>query len=146
MPEPTLEAAFEEARGLLRSKTITGTSPRDDSLVEVALDPAYDLLRTVFGEPCSCVSRGRVGRVPVKEHDICRGSGVLSRLPHWLAEPIGALEGAMVKALGPLFDSLSTVYLRGLTRLEGILKNLLESDGDTKLPAVQALCEWLKEE
>ena len=143
MPEPTLEAVVEEARGLLRGKTITGTSPRDDSLVEVALDPACDKLRALFEETCKhkvwwATKHQKDGGHRICfacKHDVDKGDFVVSRLPYWLDEPNGALEGALWKALGP-FDNRDPIFTS--------LLSLLENDGDTKLAAVQALCEWLK--
>lgn len=146
MPEPTLEAVVEEARGLLRGKTITGTSPRDDSLVEVALDPACDKLRALFEETCKhkvwwATKHQKDGGHRICfacKHDVDKGDFVVSRLPYLLAMPPGALEGALLKAI-PI------KYINGCEDVYRALVDLLNYDGDTKLAAVQALCEWLKE-
>lgn len=138
MPEPTLEAAVEEARALLRGQRIPCSYPHSELTPQshraicvdrMVPDPAYTPLLALFEEPCACSN--------------CRGL-TTPNLLHWMDEPNGALEGALMKATTEFLDD--HYFYDKTLHLHHILTNLLQNDGDTKLAAVQALVEWLKKE
>lgn len=157
MLEPTLEAVFEEARELLRGKQMQcpcngnvgscgGTcrvcqSGECCGGMGLAPNPAYKLLLGLFERPFVLVfcedgdcdfAKNRHSHYPP-----------VPCLPYLLALPLGALEGALRKAIGRM-EATATTW-PATKHLMCVLEEMLREEDDTKLPAVQALCEWLKE-
>ncbi len=143
MTEPTLATLFDKLMPLLIARRIPlhpnavcehGTEctvcPKDQP------DPAFAPLLAVVREECNPDSfehQAGLCECVVGDKDI-KGDGYISRAAFWEQADKGALEGAYIKAI-PHGD-----YGELADRIE----SLLDSSGDTRIPATQAVLERME--
>lgn len=136
------ESTFESVRRLLQTRKVT--EYLDGS--HLRPDPAYMPLLALFQEtkpqPCEdleCFADGRSKSGARRSH---LHPESVSRFPYWLALPLGAPEGALIKVF------MQLVAVGNVPGVKGVLiklDELLWRRGDTRQDSLLVVEEWMKE-
>ena len=130
-----LETALAAMQKAILAKQVVYHNP-DDLGGEIGTnyyepDPAYAPLLALVQEECPYEGTHKYFTVPC---DLCQ-DGYILRTAYWQVAPNGALEGALLKCLRLLRASSA-----------GILVNLLNLEGDTRIKALKLVLAWLRDE